>query len=77
MNVESLEAVEPDIEIIVRIGKHEIVVIGIFQNKSDVWDVVVGIDDIGNLDGAISALSLAIAALPSATFGVVRSTGVQ
>lgn len=42
---EVLEAVEPDIEVTVTAGDQTIAVVGVFQNKSDVWDIIVGVDD--------------------------------
>jgi len=72
---ESIKAVEPDIEIIVRVGDIETAVFGLFQNKLDVWDVVVGIDDAENRQGVMDVLAIARGAMADATFQEVRSTG--
>lgn len=75
MDVESIKAVEPDIEVVVKSGQHEITVIGLFQNKSDVWDVVIGVDDVGRVDELRALFKTVDAALSSASFHAVRSTG--
>ena len=77
MENESYALVEPDVEIVVRSGEHELAVIGLFQNKSDVWDILVGVDDTGRLDQLITLFDFVRAALPAATFGEVRASGVQ
>jgi len=74
---ESVKAVEPDVEIVVRAGEHEIAVIGLFQNKSDTWDLLIGVDDGERLDQLLSLFTFVVAALPAATFGEVRTTGIQ
>jgi len=70
---ESIKAVEPDIEIVVRVGEFETAVFGLFQNKLDVWDVVVGIDDAENRQGVMDALAIARGAMADANFQEVRT----
>lgn len=72
---ESIEAVEPDIEIVVRCGEHETAVFGLFENKSDLWDVVVGIDDASNREAVMDALSIARGAMEVAHFYSLRTAG--
>lgn len=71
----SIKAVSPDIEVIVRIGELEIAVIGLFQNKRGVWDVIIGVDDVDRRESLATLFTTVATAIPSATFGYVRSTG--
>lgn len=75
MDVESIKAVEPDIEVVVRIGQYEIAVIGVFKNKPDVFDLVFGVDDSERVDQLQTLFSTLAAALPSASFSEVRTAG--
>lgn len=75
MKDESLEAVEPDIEVIVRSGMQELAVIGVFQNKSDVWDMLIGVDDQERLDSLSTLFEVIVDALPIATFSKVHEPG--
>jgi len=77
VNNESVKAVEPDIEIVVRAGEHEIAVVGLFQNKSDTWDLLIGVDDGERLDQLLSLFTFVTTALPAATFGEVLVAGDQ
>lgn len=72
---ESFEIAEPDIEIIVRSGEHELAVMGLFQNKRGVWDMVLGIDDTSRIDQLITLMDFISASLPVASFRTVRSAG--
>lgn len=74
-DLESIKAVEPDIEIIVRSGEHENAVFGLFENKQDVWDVVVGVDDAENRQGIMDVLEVARRALEVAAFQPIRTAG--
>jgi hypothetical protein len=71
----SIEAVSPDIECVVSVGELEIAVIGLFQNKRDVWDILVGVDDVDRVEQLVAVFTAILVALPAATFGEVRSTG--
>jgi len=72
---ESFEIVEPDIEVIVRVGEYEIGVFGIFQNKSGVWDLVIGVDDTERIESLTTVLHFIASALPSASFRAIRTSG--
>lgn len=75
VNYESFAVVEPDIEVIVRSGEHEIAVVGIFQNKSNVWDLVLGVDDTDRIAALVDVFTFVASALPTASFHKVRSAG--
>lgn len=74
-DLESIKAVEPDIEIVIRVGEQEVAVFGLFENKRDVWDVVVGVEDPDQRAGLMDALEIARSALEVATFQPTPSTG--
>lgn len=74
---ESFKAAEPDVEIVVRSGEQEIAVLGFFQNKSGVWDVIVGVDDRDRRDQLLALFSLATSALQIASFDALRTSGVS
>lgn len=67
------EAVEPDIEIVIRTYNIESAVIGIFDAGGSEWDVVVGINEVNTRDGIQSALQLALDAISRATFVEART----
>lgn len=75
MDFEVVEAVEPDIEVVVRAGEQELAVIGLFQNKSDVWDLLIGVDDVERVEQIRSLFTAILAALPLASFSEVRTAG--
>ena len=75
MDYESIKAVEPDIEVTVRVGELEIAVIGCFQNKRNVWDVVFGIDDVARVGSLVTLFTLLTDTLPLATFNQIRTSG--
>lgn len=68
-----LELVEPDIEVIVRSGEQEIAIIGIFQNKSNVWDILVGVDEVDRANQLSSLFEAILLALPLASFTSART----
>jgi len=73
-NFESIEAVEPDIEVVVRVGAHEIAVCGLFANKPGLFDVVVGIDDASSRQAVMDIFSIARSAVEAAAFSTLRTT---
>lgn len=75
MDFESVKAVEPDIEVVVRSGEQEIAVIGVFQNKSDVWDLVVGVDSSERREQLVTLFTAITSAIQVATFAPVHSAG--
>lgn len=74
-NFESFTLVEPDIEIVVRVGKQELAVIGVFQNKSNVWDILVGVDDTERVSQLSTLFEAVYLALPLANFTEVHGAG--
>jgi len=62
------EAVQPLIEVVVRSGKDELSIIGLFEGEGGSWDVVVGIVDGDEREGVESALQIALAAVQGASF---------
>lgn len=73
----SIEAVEPDVEVSVTSGGETIAIFGVFQNKSDVWDVLVGVDDTERIDQLLTLLEALVSSLQVATFAPVSAAGVR
>lgn len=69
------EAIQPDIEVVVRTGAGELAIIGLFVADPQSWDVVVGIVDSDERAGVEGALQIALSAVQGASFMEPRMVG--